>query len=166
MRGNFAFMHVLGYRHRVWEGLVREAGKRVRDPGEGRFLAADKDPAQMAACRQNATRAGVDELLRTRVCDFRDLDAGPGPGLVILNPEYGARLGDAEQLRETYKALGDFLKQRCQGWRAAILCGNPDLAKHVGLKPSRRIPFWNAKIECRLLVYELYQGSRKRKDER
>ena len=163
-RENFAFMHVPGYRHRVWEGLLRAAEERVRDLAEGRFLATDKDPAQMAACHQNATRAGVDELLRTRVCDFRDLDVPPGPGLVIMNPEYGVRLGDEGPLRETYKALGDFLKQRCQGWRAAILCGNPDLAKHVGLKPSRRIPFWNAKIECRLLVYELYEGSRKRRD--
>ncbi|HBR05771.1 MAG TPA: RNA methyltransferase [Desulfovibrio sp.] len=163
-RENFAFMHVPGYRHRVWEGLLRAAEERVRDLAEGRFLATDKDPAQMAACHQNATRAGVDELLRTRVCDFRDLDVPPGPGLVIVNPEYGVRLGDEGPLRETYKALGDFLKQRCQGWRAAILCGNPDLARHVGLKPSRRIPFWNAKIECRLLVYELYAGSRKRRD--
>ncbi len=84
----------------------------------------------------------------------------------MVNPEYGERLGRADELAATYKALGDFLKQRCQGWRAAVLCGNPDLAKHVGLKPSARIPFWNAKIECRLLGYELYEGTRKRRDGR
>lgn len=166
LRENFAFMHVLGYRRRVWEGLLREAEQRVRELEDGRFLAADRDPAQMAALRHNAVRAGLEDALRTRVCDFRDLEPGPGPGLVMVNPEYGERLGRADELAATYKALGDFLKQRCQGWRAAVLCGNPDLAKHVGLKPSARIPFWNAKIECRLLVYELYEGTRKRRDGR
>lgn len=164
MRKNFAFMHLLGFRHRVWEGLLREAEKRVQELEDGRFLISDKDPAQMQAARHNATQAGLEDALKARVCDFRDLAVPPGPGLLIVNPEYGARLGHADELAATYKALGDFLKQRCQGWRAAILCGNPELAKHVGLKPSAKIPFWNAKIECRLLVYELYEGSRKRRD--
>ena len=55
MRKNFAFMHLLGFRHRVWEGLLREAEKRVQELEDGRFLISDKDPAQMQAARHNPT---------------------------------------------------------------------------------------------------------------
>ena len=60
-------------------------------------------------------------------------------------------------------AIGDFLKQKCAGYTAYLLTGNLDLAKKVGLRTSRRIPFFNADIECRLLKYELYTGTRKSK---
>ena len=58
-----------------------------------------------------------------------------------------------------YKGVGDFLKQKCSGYTGYIFTGNPDLAKKVGLKTKRRIPFFNGAIECRLLEYELYKGS-------
>ena len=59
-----------------------------------------------------------------------------------------------------YAAIGNDLKSRCAGLRAAIISGNPDLAKRIGLRPSRRIPMWNGPIECRLLLYDLYSGTR------
>lgn len=164
-RENFAAMHLLGYDEEAFEELRDVALTRTRStlPG-GRVLASDIDPGQMNAAATNVAQAGVGALVGRAVRDFREQEVPPGVGLVIVNPEYGARLGEVAKLRETYKALGDFLKQRCRGYRAAILCGNPDLAKCVGLKPSRRIPLWNAKIECRLLVYELYEGSRKARE--
>ena len=81
--------------------------------------------------------------------------------MVILTPEYGERLGKIEELKETYKGIGDFFKKRCQGYSGYIFTGNLDLAKKVGLKARRRIPFFNSNIECRLLEYDLYAGSRK-----
>jgi putative N6-adenine-specific DNA methylase len=84
-----------------------------------------------------------------------------GEGIVILNPEYGERMGDAEKLGDIYKGIGDFFKNRCMGYRGYIFTGNLDLAKQVGLRTKRRIPFYNGPIECRLLEYELYRGSRK-----
>jgi len=59
-----------------------------------------------------------------------------------------------------YKGIGDFLKQKCKGYTGYIFTGNPDLAKKVGLKAKRRVPFFNGPIECRLLEYALYEGSR------
>ena len=82
--------------------------------------------------------------------------------MVILNPEYGERMGKIEELKETYKRIGDFFKKRCQGYMGYIFTGNFDLAKQVGLRTKKRLPFYNANIECRLLEYDLYEGSRKR----
>jgi putative N6-adenine-specific DNA methylase len=71
-------------------------------------------------------------------------------------------LGEIEELKETYEGIGDFFKKRCQGYKGYIFTGNLDLAKKVGLKTKRRIPFFNSNIECRLLEYDLYEGSRER----
>jgi putative N6-adenine-specific DNA methylase len=82
--------------------------------------------------------------------------------VVILNPEYGERLGEVEELKKTYREIGDFFKKKCNGYSGYIFTGNLDLAKQVGLRTKRRIPFFNGPIECRLLEYDLYEGSKKR----
>ena len=70
-------------------------------------------------------------------------------------------MGEVGQLADTDAAIGDFFKKSRPGWRGYVFTGNSELAKCVGLKPKRRIPFYNAKIECRLLEFELYQGTRR-----
>jgi putative N6-adenine-specific DNA methylase len=94
------------------------------------------------------------------VCDFAGTSIPPQPGIIIMNPEYGLRLGDIQKLKKTYRRIGDFFKQKCTGYTGYIFTGNPALSKSVGLRTSRRIEFYNANIECRLLKYELYAGRR------
>jgi putative N6-adenine-specific DNA methylase len=85
--------------------------------------------------------------------------------VAALNPEYGLRLGDVSALEGAYKAIGDFFKQRLSGFSPSytgyVFTGNLEAAKKIGLKAKRRIEFYNADIDCRLLEYELYQGSRR-----
>jgi putative N6-adenine-specific DNA methylase len=57
--------------------------------------------------------------------------------------------------------MGDYLKQQCQGAIGYIFTGNLDLAKKIRLKPSRRIEFYNATIDCRLLEYQMYSGTKR-----
>lgn len=78
----------------------------------------------------------------------------------MFNPEYGERLGVHSKLELTYKRVGDFMKQECKGYRGYVFTGNPDLAKKIGLKASRRFEFFNGKLDCRLLQYELYDGTK------
>ena len=83
-------------------------------------------------------------------------------GVVYFNPEYGERLGDVTELEETYARMGDFMKKKCKGYTGYIFTGNLELAKKIGLKASRRIEFYTSQIDCRLLEYELYDGSRRK----
>jgi len=166
-RGNFAFMHVLGYDAAAWRALRDEALAAALPRLAGRFVLTDIDPAAVQAARTNARAAELEDMLEFGVCDFQEtplpeVDDEQG-GVVALNPEYGLRLGDEQQLEAVYKAIGDFFKQRCQGYTGYIFTGNMGLAKVVGLRAKRRIPFFNSKIECRLLEYELYGGTRKTK---
>ncbi len=161
LRTGFAFQHLIGYDADGFEQLRREAHAQAHKGLSGRILLSDKDPQAVEAARQNARTAGVDTHLEFQVCDFREGIVPEGPGVCVLNPEYGDRLGQTDELVAIYSGIGDFFKKRLAGWRGFVFTGNSELAKHVGLKPRRRIPFFNAKIECRLLEFELYQGSKR-----
>ena len=160
LRSNFGFMHVLPYDSAVYRTLRAEA-QAAQQPATAEIVCTDHDRRMIDAARENARRAGVDKSIRFGVCDFQKTPVPPPPGIVIFNPEYGLRLGDITALRETYRSIGDFMKQQCRGYTGYVFTGNMDLTKEVGLRASRRIPFWNADVECRLLQFELYEGSRK-----
>jgi putative N6-adenine-specific DNA methylase len=98
----------------------------------------------------------VEHLIEFGVCDYSGTPIPEGGGIVILNPEYGERMGKLKELENVYKGIGDFFKQKCRGYTGYIFTGNLDLAKKVGLRAKRRIQFFNGSIECRLLEYELY----------
>jgi putative N6-adenine-specific DNA methylase len=162
LRANYGFMHLKGFNDEAWMAVRREtikAGEKKRNP---RIIATDIDPVAVEAARKNAATAGVDHLIEFAVCDFAETPLPPPPFMVVMNPEYGKRMGDISQLEKVYERIGDFFKQKCQGMTGYVFTGNLDLAKKVHLTPSRKFPFFNADIDCRLLKYEMYAGSRRK----
>ena len=170
MRANYAFMHTLLYDDPAWQQMRTEAGKQSKKRGKAEFkpapiIATDIDPDAVRAAQKNAMTAGVEHLIDFKVCDFAETPVEPDAGsIIVMNPEYGMRLGETKELEETYGRIGDFFKQKCAGSTGYIFTGNPQLGKKVGLRTSRKIPFYNATIECRLLKYEMYSGTRKNKN--
>ena len=128
-----------------------------------KIIASDLSSSAVTAAKMNARTAGVDHLIDFQVCDFRETEIPEEPGVVMFNPEYGERLGADKDLEEIYSAIGDFFKQQCKGYMGYVFTGNLDLAKRIGLRTKRRVEFYNAKIDSRLLEYELYAGTRKEK---
>jgi putative N6-adenine-specific DNA methylase len=161
LRSNFGFMHIKGYNPEPWESLRHEARLKTKSNPEGKIIATDISELAIEASIKNAKTAGVDHLIEFYVCDFKDTVIPEEKGVLIFNPEYGDRLGVEEELEQVYKDLGDFFKQKCKGFTGYIFTGNLNLAKKIGLKAKRRIEFFNATIDCRLLEYELYEGTRK-----
>lgn len=162
LRSNYGFMHLKGFDESSWDALHRKTRALSKKSLNGRIIATDISKEAVEATKKNAATAGVDHLIEFGISDFSETPVPDGGGIVILNPEYGERLGEIEKLKETYKRIGDFFKKKCQGYMGYIFTGNFDLAKKVGLRTKRRIPFFNSNIECRLLEYDLYEGSRKR----
>jgi len=162
LRSNFGFMHLKGFDEPSWKVLRRKIRAEAKDRLNGRIVATDISQQSVEAAKKNAMTAGVDRFIEFGVCDFSETPIPNGGGMVILNPEYGERLGEAGELKEIYKRIGDFFKKKCQGYEGYLFTGNFDLAKRVGLRTKRRILFYNGPIECRLLEYDLYEGSRKR----
>ncbi len=151
----------------LWQGVrarVKKSGGTGGAPVSADsvppIIASDHDPAAIHAARKNAQAAGVEHLIRFIECDFRRTPMPAHPGHIILNPEYGERMGDAAELEATYAGIGDFFKQECPGWTGHVFTGSPHLAKRIGLRPGRRQAFLNGSIECRLLSFDLYEGTR------
>lgn len=163
LRDNFAFMHLPGFDAETWDDMLGQAEDAENPEIKGRIIATDHDPEAVEAARDNARLAGVGDFIEFAVCDFSETEVPEGPGIVILNPGYGQRLGDLAKLEKDYRGIGDFFKNKCGGKTGFIFTGSSKLAKCVGLRTKRRRIFWNAKIECRLLEYELYAGTRKNK---
>ena len=164
-RTNYAFMHLRGYDDAVYlkeDALLED---QIIDLPELRIIATDYSERAIENAKKNAIAAGVAKLIEFNVCDFADTEVPQDvPGVMFVNPEYGERLGQVQELEATYKRIGDFMKQRCRGYYGYVFTGNLELAKKTGLKASRRIEFYTSTIDCRLLEYELYAGSRKDKE--
>ncbi|MGK7393606.1 MAG: THUMP domain-containing class I SAM-dependent RNA methyltransferase [Candidatus Cyclobacteriaceae bacterium M3_2C_046] len=158
-RNNFGFMHLNGFDRSYWNHLLTEAGKHVQRNLNFKIIASDIDPQAVKAAQANAILASVDKLITFKTTDFKTSPVPPGSGTVMLNPEYGERLGQENELESVYRDIGNFFKQECDGYTGYVFTGNLQLAKHIGLKTSRRLEFFNARIDSRLLEYEIYAGS-------
>lgn len=161
LRDNFGFMHLLGADEERFKQVRDSIPKPSRKKLPFKIHASDISPEAIEMAKKNAEIAGVEHLIDFEVCDFRDIQLPEGPGAIVLNPEYGERLGNQKELQETYAAIGDFFKQKAAGYMCYIFTGNMNLAKRIGLRAKRRIEFYNGTIDCRLLEYEMYSGTRR-----
>ena len=159
-RTNYAFMHLQGYDEKVYLEEDSLLEKQIKEIPSARIIATDYSARAVENAKKNAIAAGVAQLIEFSVCDFAATVIPPAPGIFYVNPEYGERLGEVNKLEETYARIGDFMKQKCGGYFGYVFTGNLELAKKIGLKAKRRIEFYTSTIDCRLLEYELYSGSR------
>ena len=166
LRSNFGFMHLKGFNEALWNELRAKAKANAGKAFPGRIIATDLDPNAVESAKKNAMTAGVDHLIEFAVCAFADTPLSHNGGVIVLNPGYGERMGELPELEITYREIGDFFKHKCGGYTGYVFTGNPGLAKKVSLKPKRSVPFFNSGIECRLLEYELYAGTRKVKKQK
>ena len=160
-RNNYGFMHISGHEPAYYEEVKKEIEDMVNEQGHPPIIATDIHAGAIRAAKANAERAGVLDLIQFSRHKFQDTPMAGEGGIMIMNPEYGERMGQVDQLKPVYKHIGDFFKSECKGRMGYVFTGNPELAKSVGLRTKRKLPFMNAKIECRLLEYELYEGSKK-----
>jgi len=161
-RDNYSFMHFIGYEKNVYEEELTLIRQLVIEAPDLIVIASDISEDAIEIAKANAGNAGVRELIRFKQCDFAETFIHEEkPGVIYFNPEYGERLGDITELELTYARIGDFMKKKCQGYTGYIFTGNLELAKKVGLKASRRIEFYTARLDCRLFEYELYGGTRR-----
>jgi putative N6-adenine-specific DNA methylase len=161
-RNNYSFMHVCGYDESLYIQAYRELEQQIIEVKNISIIASDISDDAVNVSKINAGIAGVEEMIQFELCDFtKTAIPQENKGVVFLNPEYGDRLGEEQELIETYAGIGDFFKKQCSGYTGYVFTGNLELAKKIGLKPKRRIEFYTSKIDCRLFEYELYEGSRR-----
>lgn len=138
-----------------WQGLLEQARARRRIEARRCIIGYDIDPAAVRSALANAERAGVAGWIHVERRDIRAPHVAPSSGgLLVVNPPYGERMGEEGSLAAIYQQLGILLREAYRGWHAAILCGNPSLARHLGIYAWRSHRFMNGAIDCRLLRFE------------
>lgn len=163
LRREFAFESWAVHDVQLYQEIVRKAGHEHRD-APAPIVARDRDERAVQAAKRNLKAAWMNRWVEVEQRDALDLELPWSEGgVIVANPPYGKRVGDVDRLGPFYKRFGDQLKTKAQGATAWLLVGNRQLANQIGLKAKRRIPLFNGPIECRLLKYELYSGSRKHK---
>ncbi len=129
----FAFEKLATFEPGVWAVLRAEVLAKVTTPNL-RFHGSDRDEAAVAMAKANATNAGVAEITSFRKCVISEVTPPDGPpGLVIVNPPYGARLGDKGRLQSLYRSFGEVMRTRFQGWRVGLVTSEGWLAEAAAL---------------------------------
>lgn len=153
---SFAFMHWPHFRPGLW-GALTDGARRGERSGQDLplLLGRDQDDEVLIAARSNAERAGIDELLCWQQAAIEQGGAVAGPGLVICNPPYGARLGNPAGLTVLYQQLGQAFRRDFKGWRGALLCPGGSLLAATGLPWRQLERLHNGGIEIGLYQTEL-----------
>lgn len=166
-REQWGFSAWKGHKAALWDKLVAEARSREVTDRKllPRIVGYDRDPRAVRVALGNLERAGVTGIVHVEKRELATLEPVAPQGVLAVNPPYGERLGEINELKPVYKQMGDLFKQRFAGWDCFILTSSSELAKSVGLRPSRRFVLFNGALECRLLKFEMYAGSHKAKAE-
>ncbi len=156
-RAYFGFTGWRGHERARWERLCAEArARRAASVPRRCIFGSDIDADAVRMSLANAEAAGVREWIHVEKRALRDVQRPAGDaGLVVANPPYGERIGAEAGLSELYTELGNLLRERFTGWKAAILTGNPPMARHLGIYAKRSHRVFNGTIECRLLRFDL-----------
>ena len=138
-----------------WERVKRAADRKMVSLPPGLIAGSDIDPHAIRSARANLSTLPGGEAVSVTRADVNDLK-GLENRLIVCNPPYGLRLSGESDINAFYKALGDFLKQRCKGSEAYIYFGNREMLKQIGLRPKWKKPLRNAELDGRLAKFELY----------
>jgi putative N6-adenine-specific DNA methylase len=161
-KGEFNFEWLQEFDRALW----RETQDRIRAEKLAKpsaiVAASDIRADFVEMARRSALKARVEKYVQFATARMQDVEPPAAAGLLATNLPYGDRIGGSDlEVRQLYEDVGDTLKQRFAGWRAAILAASASPYKAIGLKPSRSIELMNGSIPCRLLLFDLYAGSRR-----
>lgn len=160
-RDGFGFMKWRNYDETLYDTIYDGCLNRIKE-NTVNILANDISKSVLKKAEENIREAKVDDVVKTSNLDFFDLKPAKQVGTVILNPPYGERL-EFENITGFYKEIGNKLKKDFTGMNAWIISSHAEAIKSIGLRPTRKITLYNGQLECKLLKFELYSGSKKDK---
>ena len=134
------------------------AEARKREPRARKLIlrGCEADEATLAGARTNLDAAGVADVVELERGRAETYEYKRGwNAWLACNPPYGERIGDERELEGLFARFGARLRERCGGWRATLLSGNPRLTQALGMKAARVRAVQNGALACELLHYEL-----------
>jgi len=158
-REEFGFMRWHDYDKALWDTIYDSCINRIKDDMPN-IISSDIDIVPLEMAKRNGAVAKVEDVIQYQHISFFDLMPTKPHGTILLNPPYDERL-KMEDTNAFYKQIGDKLKKDFGGWTCWIITSNMEAIKSIGLHPSKKMTLFNAALECKLLKYEMYSGSKK-----
>jgi len=158
-RKSFGFQKWKDFDEELFEKTKADSDNKII-PTSVKIFASDISAEAIQQAKANVAGAGLSDIVTLEVFDFKDLKAVDSQGFVFLNPPYGQRLMP-DETDQLYGMIGTTLKHNFQGNTAWLITSNKESLKKVGLKPKEKHTLFNGALECILLKYEMYQGTRK-----
>lgn len=150
-RRRFAFMDWPGFEEAVIsEQLSVVSGQSAGGGKKPVILASDRDAGAIKMARENAERAGVAEYIQFSQRAVSAIEPPPGPGWVVTNPPYGARIRGGGDLRDLYARFGDVLRAKCPAWQVTVLCSDLRLLGQMRLELDTSLALVNGGIYVRV----------------
>ncbi|MBQ5957742.1 MAG: RNA methyltransferase [Bacteroidales bacterium] len=148
-----------------WDDWDPELWKRIKDEADSQIVefeheiwASDRSPKAVAIAEGNINNAHLQHDIHLMKKNMEDLTPPEEGGIVIINPPYGDRL-EEDDIDQVYENIGNTLKHNFQGYQCWLITDDAVALKHVGLKPSAKIPVWNGPLECRFVRFDIFGGS-------
>ncbi len=171
LRPRFGFERWLQHQNDLWLSLREDARERKRI-GLARELPEirgyDADIHVIRAAESNVLTAKLDHWVRLSRKELKDFTQPThkvlAPGVVVTNPPYGERLGDADALAYLYRYLGDRMRESFGGWQLAVFTGNPMLCHELGMKAHKKYKLFNGTLESELLLFNVHARTEKPTD--
>lgn len=158
-REKFGFERWNDFEPELWEKITEGAIERISNEVQD-IIGLEISSNTLRKARENIKLAKVDDVVKTINADFFEWTPPEGKSVLIMNPPYGERM-DKDDSDVFYKQIGDTFKKKYAGCEAWMITSNMEALKQVGLRPSRKITLFNGPLECRLLKYEMYEGTKK-----
>ena len=155
LRQRFGFEFLPDFDMDLWLAIKRAEDKGIRPLPAGLIAGSDLSRRAVEAAGRNAARLPHGNRIELRIRDFQNIEGLPDT-LIVTNPPYGVRIGTKGSAGKLYRALGDFLKQRCKGSTAYIYFGDRKLIPEIGLRPSWKKPLKSGGLDGRMTRFEIY----------
>ncbi|MEO8401111.1 MAG: bifunctional 23S rRNA (guanine(2069)-N(7))-methyltransferase RlmK/23S rRNA (guanine(2445)-N(2))-methyltransferase RlmL [Gammaproteobacteria bacterium] len=151
----FGFINWKKHDATLWQHLLKDAVARKNLNNIPKIIGYDQDAHAIKIAFANIERAGLRGKIHVEKREISAVDQQPVSGLLVTNPPYGERLGEEPELKKLYERLGEKFKQNFVGWQAAVLTGNPELGKTMGIRAKKHYALFNGPIPCQLLLFDV-----------
>ena len=144
---------------KVWMDAADEAMDKEFH-GHYDIWGGDIDPRAVAIARDNARKAGVEDMIRFEVADMRDFRRDSTYGQLVTNPPYGERLMEKREAEDLYRELGQVWCRLPEGWRTLVLSSHTEFERSFGRPAAKKRKLYNGMIKCDLFMYGNVSGLR------
>ena len=156
-RKQWGFMKWDDWDPELWRRIKEEADSQICE-FDHEIWASDRSPKAVAIAEGNIVNAKLQHDIHLMKKNMEDLTPPENGGIVIINPPYGDRL-EEDDIDQVYENIGNTLKHNFQGYQCWLITDDAVALKHVGLKPSAKIPVWNGPLECRFVKFDIFGGT-------